>query len=59
MPLLSTKEKPQWFVMLSIVRFIPEYDRCVLLSAVFRCWHGKYRNGRRIVQVFSHLWISM
>lgn len=59
MPLLSTKEKPQWFVLSGVVRFIPDYDRCVFLSAVFYCWHGKSRNGRRIVQVFSHLWISM
>lgn len=25
----------------------------------FRCWHGKGRKDRRIVQVFNHLWISM
>lgn len=59
MPLLSTKEKPQWFVLSGVVRFIPDYDWCVFLSAVFRCWHGKGRNDRRIVQVFSHLWILM
>lgn len=58
-PLLSTKEKPLWFVQSDIVRFIPKYDRCVFLSVVFRCWHNKVRNDSRIMQVFNHLWISM